>query len=151
MNTACTVVNFHGSEEERHISCSTCQDLPFRNRTWSPFYIRNFEDEGRIWYTKVSYVLLRRSSRNLCPYCEFLFQVAKAMVETIRPAVFRLVKFKFGWWWDGSSNLSVKMEYGSLTVDKLFHLYITKGQSGSMYQELVVSKGLSENPTISRN
>lgn len=73
------------------------------------------------------------------------------MVENICLAMPELVTFRFGWWWDGSSNLSVKMNYESLTVDELFHLYITKGQSGSMYQELVVSKGLSENPTIPRN
>lgn len=151
MNADCSLEHFNDSEKERHISCSTCQDLPLRDRTWSPFYIPNFEDEGRIWYTNVSYESLRHSSRKGCAYCDFLFQFAKIMVENICLAMPELVTFRFGWWWDGSSNLSVKMNYESLTVDELFHLYITKGQSGSMYQELVVSKGLSENPTIPRN
>lgn len=65
-------------------------------------------------------------------------------MENISPASPDLVAFRFGWWWDGSSNLSVKTNYESLTMDELFHLYITKGQSRSMYQNPVVSKGLSE-------
>lgn len=140
MTAACQVAHCHDSEEERHISCSTCQDLPFRNRNWSPFYNPNFEDGGRIWYTKVSYELLRRSSQRVCPYCDLLFQVAKPMVENISPVITELVTFRFGWWWDGSSNLSVKMSYEKLTVNELFHLYITKGQSVSIYQDLVLSK-----------
>lgn len=143
MSTACNAVHFRDSEEGHHFSCSICQDLPFRNESWSPFYRPDFEDEGRIWYTKVSYELLSKSQRE-CPYCNLLFQVAKAMMENIGPAISDLVTFRFGWWWDGSSNLSVKINSDSLMVDELFHLYITKGQSRSMYQIPAVSKGLSE-------
>lgn len=146
MDTACNAVRFHNCEAGHLTSCSTCQDLPFRNSTWTPFHIPDFEDNGRIWDTKVSYESLRLSSQKGCPYCNFLFQFARKMSENIHPTMPKLVTFKFGWWWDGSSNLSVEMKYESLTVNELFHLYITKGQSGSnlKYQELVASKGLPE-------
>jgi hypothetical protein len=57
--------------------------------------------------------------------------------RNIRHHMTELVTFEFGWGWDGGrggmdgSNLHMKMNYESLTVDKIVHVYITEGQLGS--------------------
>lgn len=152
MDTACTVVQFPDIEEGRRESCSTCQDLFFRDKPWSSFYIPNPEDGLHVWLTEVSYESLRSSSQGECPYCDFLFQFAKIVTETqnIRHDKFEFVTFEFGWEWIGirgglnGSNLQVRMNYDtSLTVDKTFHLYVTEGQSDSCIKSC--SKGLPNN------
>lgn len=122
-------------EERRHNSCSTCQDLPFRDKSWSRFYIPDYEDHSHIWFTKVTWRSLRLSSRGECSTCEFLFQLAEFMAESrnIRHDMLELISFKFGWqWWGGhggldGSNLHVEMNYESLTLDKDFRLCVTEG------------------------
>lgn len=150
MDTACDVVQFFDSEEGHHnTSCSTCQDLPFRNKAWSPFYQLNSEDVNW-WYTKVSYDSLCLSSHEGCPYCDLLFQFAKVlMAENIRHDMSELVTFKFGWCSDSSSDLTVCMYYEDLTVEKVFHLYVTEGKSDSYIKSC--SKALLSILTFSRN
>lgn len=157
MDTACNVVQFPGNEEGRRDSCSTCQDLFFRDNPWSSFYIPNPEDGLRIWFTTVSYESLRLSSQRKRPYCDFLFQFAKIVAETqnIRHDKSEFVTFEFGWECFGirggleGSNLSVKMNYDSLTVNKTFHLYVTEGQPDPCIKSC--SKGLLNNLKFSRN
>lgn len=121
----------------RHKSCSTCQDLPYRNKTWSQFYIPDHEDHGLIWFAKVSYESLRLSLQKECSTCDFLFELAESMTvsRNIRNDMLELVEFEFGWqWWTGhsgleGSNLHVRMDHESLTVNKIFHLYVNEGLS----------------------
>lgn len=150
MVTTCNVVQFLDSEEVHHnTSCSTCQDLPFRNKTWSPFYETNSEDVN-LWNTVVSYGSLRLSSHEGCPYCDLLFQFTKVlMAENIRHDMSELVTFKFGWSSDSSSNLTVCMYHEDLTVEKVFHLYVTEGQSDSYIKSC--SKALPSILMFSRN
>lgn len=131
MDAASNVASVDRGKEERQVSCPTCQDLPFRDKTWTPFYVPDAEDKGRIWYTKVSSESLRISSQKGCPYCDLLYQVGKTVSRNVCTAKPELVSFKFGWWWTGDSNLSVEMNYEGSTIQEILHLYVTKGRSAT--------------------
>lgn len=114
------------SDGEKRDSCSTCQDLAFRDESWTPF--RMPPGHRNIWEANASYESLRLSSREGCPSCDLLFQFSKIVLKDIPDLRPELVTSKYKWWWQ-DSKLDIEMEYGDTTLKRAFPMYVTTGQS----------------------
>ncbi|KAJ0118495.1 hypothetical protein J7T55_009278 [Diaporthe amygdali] len=107
-----------GDREERE-SCSTCQDLAFRDEIWTPF--RTAREDGNLWKVNASYESLRLSSAKGCTSCVLLYQLSRIMLKDIDLVTPELVVSKYGWWWE-DSILSIDMEHGDTKLKQSFHI-----------------------------
>lgn len=114
------------SDGKKRESCPTCQDLAFRDESWTPF--RMPREARNIWKTNTSYESLRLSAQEGCPSCDLLYQFSKIVSKDIPDFRPELVTSKYGWWWE-DSVLDIEMKHGDTTMMRSFHMYVTKGQS----------------------
>lgn len=119
------------SDGERRESCSICQDLAFRNESWTPF--RMPRERHNIWEVDASYESLRLSSREGCPSCDLLYQFSNIVLEDIPAFRPELVTSTYKWWWE-DSKLDIEMEHGDTASKRSFPMFVTTGQS--MQKEL---------------
>lgn len=114
------------SDDEKRDSCSTCQDLAFRDESWTPF--QTPRENRNIWEVKASHESLRLSSREGCPSCDLLYQFSKIVLKDIPDSRPELVTLKYNWWW-ADSMLDIKMEHGDTALERRFPMFVTRGQS----------------------
>lgn len=113
-------------DDEKRDSCSTCQDLAFRDESWTPFHTTR--ERSFVWKVEASCDLLRLSSREGCPSCDLLYQFSKIVLKDIPDSKPELVTSKYDWDWE-ASELRISMEHGDTNTKRSFPLYVTKGQS----------------------
>lgn len=111
-------------DDEKRDSCSTCQDLAFRDESWTPFHASR---EGSfVWSVEASYNSLHLSSREGCPSCDLLYQFSKIVLKDIPDSKPELVTSKYDWDWQ-DSLLRINLEHGDTTTKRSFPMYVTKG------------------------
>lgn len=113
------------SDDEKRDSCSICQDLAFRDESWTPF--RMPRERRNIWEVDASYESLRLSAQQGCPSCDLLYQFSNIVLEDIPAFRPELVTAKYKWWWE-DSKLDIEMEHGDTTIKRSFPMYVTTGQ-----------------------
>lgn len=126
MSAASNMTDIIGLDKKWQKSCSTCQDLAFRDETWSPFH--TFREDCNSWEVRASFESLALSSLDGCPSCDLLCQFTKEMLKDNSLGTPELVTSKYMWIWE-DSILSVEMTCGDNTIKRSFPLYVVQGKS----------------------